>query len=259
MEFQTACKAFEKYLDEYDREDDKIRLKILHTYEVVKCAEQIATDMGLSREDVELAKIIGLLHDIGRFEQIRRYDSFQFTTMDHARYGAGLLFGKKGMIRQFLPEDSFDVIIEKAIEKHSDFALEGVEDPRTLLHARLIRDADKLDNCRVKIEESIQTLLGVTEKEAGKGLISPKVWKSCLDRRSVLLSDRVTKVDYWVSYVAQFFDVNFPETCAIILKENYLPQMVHRLTYEEKETTEKMEQLLLNCQLFLEEKLSQKQ
>ena len=36
MEFQTACKAFEKYLDEYDREDDKIRLKILHTYEVVK-------------------------------------------------------------------------------------------------------------------------------------------------------------------------------------------------------------------------------
>ena len=259
MEFQTACKAFEKYLDEYDREDDKIRLKILHTYEVVKCAEQIATDMGLSREDVELAKIIGLLHDIGRFEQIRRYDSFQFTTMDHARYGAGLLFGKKGMIRQFLPEDSFDAIIEKAIEKHSDFALEGIEDPRTLLHARLIRDADKLDNCRVKIEESIQTLLGLTEEEAGKGLISPKVWQSCLERKSILLSDRVTKVDYWVSYVAQFFDVNFPETCAIILKENYLPLMVHRLTYEEKETTEKMEQLLLNCQLFLEEKLSQKQ
>ncbi|EJX04339.1 HD domain protein, partial [gut metagenome] len=188
IEFQTACKAFENYLDGYDREDDKIRLKILHTYEVVKCAEQIATDMGLSQEDVELAKIIGLLHDIGRFEQIRRYDSFQFTTMDHARYGAGLLFGKKGMIRQFLAEDSFDPIIEKAIEKHSDFALEGIEDPRTLLHARLIRDADKLDNCRVKIEESIQTLLGVTEEEAGKGWISEKVWQSCLERKSILLS-----------------------------------------------------------------------
>ena len=48
--------------------------------------------MECSREDVELAELIGLLHDIGR-EQIRRFHSFEPGTMDHAVFGAELLFG----------------------------------------------------------------------------------------------------------------------------------------------------------------------
>ena len=70
-DFDAAKAAFEAYLDEYDRADDKIHLKIVHTYGVVDAAEDIARRMGLDEEDVQLAKVIGLLHDIGRFEQIR--------------------------------------------------------------------------------------------------------------------------------------------------------------------------------------------
>ena len=152
IDFEAAKAAFETYLDEYDRTDDKIHLKIVHTYCVVECAEEIATRMYLGQEDVQLAKIIGLLHDIGRFEQIRRFHSFEPGTMDHAVYGAELLFGPEKMIRRFVKEDTFDKLIETAIAKHSDFRLEGISDAHTLLHARLIRDADKLDNCLVKLE-----------------------------------------------------------------------------------------------------------
>lgn len=84
IDFKVAKAAFEKYLDEYDRTDDKIHLKIVHTYCVVDAAEEIATRMHLREEDVQLAKIIGLLHDIGRFEQIKRFHSFEPGTMDHA-------------------------------------------------------------------------------------------------------------------------------------------------------------------------------
>lgn len=77
IDFKVAKAAFEKYLDEYDRTDDKIHLKIVHTYCVVDAAEEIATRMHLREEDVQLAKIIGLLHDIGRFEQIKRFHSFE--------------------------------------------------------------------------------------------------------------------------------------------------------------------------------------
>ena len=76
-DFDAAKAAFEAYLDEYDREDDKIHLKIVHTYGVVDDAEAISRRMGLAEEDVQLAKVIGLLHDIGRFEQIKRFDSFE--------------------------------------------------------------------------------------------------------------------------------------------------------------------------------------
>ena len=72
IDIAHAKQEFEKYLDEYDREDEQICLKIVHTYGVVKYAGEIARKMECSGEDVELAELIGLLHDIGRFEQIRR-------------------------------------------------------------------------------------------------------------------------------------------------------------------------------------------
>lgn len=169
IDIAHAKQEFEKYLDEYDREDEQIYLKIVHTYGVVKYAGEIARKMECSDEDVELAELIGLLHDIGRFEQIRRFHSFEPGTMDHAVFGAELLFGEEKLIRRFVKDDKFDELIDAAIRKHSDFKLEGIHDARTLFHAKLIRDADKLDNCRVKLEASIEAMLGVSEEAAGEG------------------------------------------------------------------------------------------
>mgnify|MGYP003178858069 CR=1 FL=1 len=101
MDLSHAVRKFEEYLDHYDRDDDKIRLKITHTYGVVEYSRKIALRLGLPEEDVELAQIIGLLHDIGRFEQIKRFDSFEPATMDHAEFGVRILF-EEGMIRRFL-------------------------------------------------------------------------------------------------------------------------------------------------------------
>ena len=251
-DFDAAKAAFEAYLDEYDRADDKIHLKIVHTYGVVDAAEDIARRMGLGEEDVQLAKVIGLLHDIGRFEQIKRFDSFEPGTMEHAVYGAQLLFGPEKMIRRFVKDDRFDSLICTAIEKHSDFKLEGIHDARTLFHAKLIRDADKLDNCRVKLEASVEAMLGVSEKAAGEGLISPAVWESCLRRESVLSADRHVPVDYWVSYLAQYYDINFPETCEIIEEEDYITRIAGRLTYQEQDTRTKLHILTEDLNRYLE-------
>ena len=111
IDIEHAKQEFENYLDEYDRQDEQIYLKIEHTYGVVKYAGEIARRMECSREDVELAELIGLLHDIGRFEQIRRFHSFEPGTMDHAVFGAELLFGEEKMIRRFVREDLFDDLI----------------------------------------------------------------------------------------------------------------------------------------------------
>ena len=240
IDIAKAKQEFEKYLDEYDREDEQIRLKIVHTYGVVKYAGEIAGRMGISQEERDLAELIGLLHDIGRFEQIRRFHSFEPGTMDHAVYGAELLFSREHMIRRFISDDSYDDVIRVAIEKHSDFRLEGIHDENTFFYAQLIRDADKLDNCRVKLEASVEAMLGVAEKEAGEGLISPAVWESCLRRESVLSSDRKVPVDYWVSYLAQYYDINFPETCEIIEEEDYITRIAGRLAYPERDTREKI-------------------
>ena len=48
----------------------------------------------------DLAYLIALLHDIGRFEQIKRFNSFDDRNVDHATLGVQVLFDE-GMIRQF--------------------------------------------------------------------------------------------------------------------------------------------------------------
>ena len=121
---------------------------------------EICHRMHLTEEDTELARIIALLHDIGRFEQLKRFDSFEPTTMDHAAYGVQVLF-EEGMIRQFVPEDTWDDIIRhRNCTATAISALKELPIHRTLLHARLIRDADKLDNCRVKLKDDLLVIYG---------------------------------------------------------------------------------------------------
>ena len=68
--------AFASYTRKYDVSDPKIALKIAHTYRVADNCEQIAVSIGLSKEDVEFAWLSGMLHDVGRFEQVKRYNTF---------------------------------------------------------------------------------------------------------------------------------------------------------------------------------------
>lgn len=156
------------------------------------------------------------------------------------------------MIRRFIEEDRYDTLIDAAIRRHSDFKLEGIHDERTLFHAKLIRDADKLDNCRVKLMDSVEAMLGVSEEKAGKDLISPAVWESCLKRESVLSADRKVPVDYWVSYIAQYYDINFPETCEIIEEENYITRIAERISYKEQDTRDKIRLLTEDLNRYLE-------
>ena len=103
IDFKHARGVFEDYLNGYDREDEKIKLKIIHTYGVVKSAREIGHRMHLNEEDQQLAELIALLHDIGRFEQLRLYNSFSPDTMDHAAFGVQLLFeGENPMISRFI-------------------------------------------------------------------------------------------------------------------------------------------------------------
>ena len=242
MDYNRAKEVFEQYLDGYDRENDKVRLKIIHTYGVVDQSTELAKRMKLSEEDTDLARIIALLHDIGRFEQLKRFDSFLPDTMDHAAYGVHVLFDE-GMIRRFVPEDRWDDVIRTAIARHSDFVLSGIRDEQTMLHAKLIRDADKLDNCRVKLEDALETFVGAQAEVIGAQEISPKVREDALSGRSIFSADRVTLMDYWVSYVAYFYDLNFRESLDIVEENDFVRRIIRRIPYTNPATRDTMGEL----------------
>lgn len=85
--------VFAAYTDRYDSSDGKIKLKIDHTYRVADICERIAKSLSLSGKDIDLAWLLGMLHDIGRFEQLKRYGTFSDAqSIDHAHFGVELLY-----------------------------------------------------------------------------------------------------------------------------------------------------------------------
>jgi len=99
---EKALAAFQEYTDRYDSSRDMIRLKIEHSYRVCGLCQQIARSLDLPEEEVDIAWLTGLLHDVGRFEQQRVYGTFaDADSIDHAKYGARILFG---VLSQRLPD-----------------------------------------------------------------------------------------------------------------------------------------------------------
>lgn len=97
---QKVKDEFAKYTGNYDVDNDKIKLKIEHTYRVADLCDKIAKDLGLSNYDIDIAWLIGMLHDIGRFEQLRRYGTFSDAgSIDHAHYAAEILFDDEEIAR----------------------------------------------------------------------------------------------------------------------------------------------------------------
>lgn len=136
---------FKKYVSNYDLSNPKIKLKYDHSMRVMKLANRYAKKLNFSSEDVELATMIGLLHDIGRFEQVRVYNSFvDRDTVDHADLSVDELFDKN-KIKLFCDNESWYPIIKIAIKYHNKFELPDISDERTLMHVKLIKDVDKMD------------------------------------------------------------------------------------------------------------------
>ena len=109
--------------------------------------------------------------------------------------------------------------------------------------AKIIRDADKLDNCRVKLVDDFETFMDATAEETGASVISPKVREDALSEKSILSADRETPMDYWVSYLAYFYDLNFRESLDIVAEKDYVSRLIHRISYSDPRTRETMEEL----------------
>ena len=171
---EKALAAFQKYTDRYDSSRDMIRLKIEHTYRVCGLCQQIARSLDLPEEEVDIAWLTGLLHDVGRFEQQRVYGTFtDADSIDHAKYGARILFGKvweekHGLasgseeslseeiqadagisIRDFVEDASCDELLWTAVFYHSAYRIPEGLDERTAMFCHILRLSRVLRRCLI--------------------------------------------------------------------------------------------------------------
>ena len=209
----------------YDR---PIRLKEDHTAEVRNNIVLLGKGLNLGDQDLLLTETIGLLHDIGRFEQYKCYGTFvDAASEDHARLGIREMMTRSVLSMCTATEKR---LIAIAIAYHNAAVLPETRDDRALLFMRLIRDADKLDVWRVLIDyyhvrhedPSAALELGVPDDP----ICSPEIVEALYTKRSALLKDARTVSDSILLQISWVFDLNFTQSIRLVRERDYIPQLL---------------------------------
>lgn len=277
-----ALRRFQEYTDAYDTSDEKIALKIKHTYRVAGLCEQIARSEKRSEEEQALAWLLGMLHDIGRFEQLRRYDTFSDAdSVDHAQLGAEILFGNadggdraassenedsgdgaasaenaggsSGLIREFIDDASEDSLIETAVRVHSAYRVPEGLDKRTELFCHMLRDADKIDILRVNIETPLEDIYNTTKETLYHAEISDAVMRSFYEHHATLRSIKRTPVDHIAGHISLIYELVFPESFRIVQEQGCWERLI-AFPSENHKTVRQLLELRTEMEKFLAEK-----
>lgn len=248
---KNVINAFAEYVRNYDPSDEKIKLKINHTYRVAGLCQRIAESLGLSEPDVDIAWLLGMLHDIGRFEQIRRFGTFNdVQSVDHAEFGADLLF-KEGLIRKFAEgyyeecelarsgnEEAEQMIknnehhnkdtglLEMAIRQHNKYRVKEDLTERQRMFCDILRDADKVDIFKVNADIPMEIIYDVTTEELKNGVITKEVLESFYKKETVLKSVRRSAVDHIVGHISLLFELVYKESYRQAKEQGYVYKLL---------------------------------
>ena len=217
-----AQKAFADYAAHYNTADAKVKLKIDHTYRVAALCARIAQSLALPPEDVDLAWLSGILHDVGRFEQLRRYNTFiDAQSVSHAALSVAVLFDE-GRIRDYLDDAGADALLRTAVEWHSAFRLPEALDDRTRLFCQILRDADKIDILRVNVETPMEEIYNVSTAALRRSPVTPAVLDAFYAHHCVLHSLKQYPADNAVGHASLVFELCYPESLRIVDEQGWL-------------------------------------
>lgn len=243
IDLLKAKKVFKEYVKDYDIENPKIALKVAHIERVSEIAKNTAESLNLSKEDVELAELIGLLHDIGRFEQIKKYNTFvDSKSENHAKLGVDILF-KQGLIRKFIEDDKYDKIIELAIINHNKDKKDIDKDvsKEELLHIKLIRDSDKTDILYTLVVGNEKAIWETDDMSLEK--ITDEIYNEFMEKNSITYKNRKTSADLLVGHFTYAFDFNFDYGLKIIYDNNYYEKLYNRFNFKDEITKERFKNI----------------
>lgn len=278
-------KAFAEYTAAYNADDPKIKLKIDHTYRVAALCERIAKAAGMCAYDVELAWLSGMLHDVGRFEQIKRYNTFSDAdSVDHAKFGADLLF-KDGLISTFLNgmvkctgykpgalEDRYDSdgvflyerlnksdmeMLELAIRCHNMYRIPQGLNRREQAFCNVLRDADKVDIFKVNIDTPLEEIYNTTTEELMKSDITDEVLEAFDEEHCILKAIRRTPADTVIGHVSLAYELVYDESVRITVEQGYLAKLMH-FHSDNEETNRKMAMVREKMDSYVKKRIGRK-
>lgn len=249
IDLLNAKKEFKKYICNYDLANSEIERKVGHSYRVAEISGEIARILNLTDEEIELATLIGLLHDIGRFEQQTRYGTYNdMCSIDHGKLGVEIL-EKKDYLRNYIKDDKYDNIIKTSIYNHNKYEIEEGLDEKNLIFCKIIRDSDKLDILYEAIEIFWKKKVRITDN------ITKKVLEDFKNGKQILNQDKVTQLDGAISIISFIFDIYYKESFKMIKEKNYINKIVNKFEIEDDDVKKQFEEVRRIANNYVEDKI----
>lgn len=213
------CRWFAGYAKSFYSDDTVIQPMIVqkeeHSFIVAGHSRDLALSLGLAADEVRLAEAVGLCHDTGRFRQATIYRTFRDReSIDHGRLGVDELTAE-GIPARLAPRDWETLAF--AVRWHNAVSIPAHDDPRHILFAKLIRDTDKLDICRV-----------LPPAPPADGC-SPGLTADFLAGRLLFYEDMKTADDRKLVMLSWLFDIHFPWTVREIVRRGYIERLLAAL------------------------------
>ena len=227
-----------QYMKSFYSDDAEVQQGILiketHTGYVTSNCIELAKYLNLSKHDSELAEIIGLFHDVGRFRQYSIYKTFNDAdSEDHADLGLKVI-DELDFFQKLSAEDND--IVHFAIKNHNKKLIEETDDERKILFAKIIRDADKLDIYRVlepflaqeNADKMPRFIKGKERPDISPDFVENFVAGNQADYRKIRTNgDRKIVRLMWV------YDINFTWTMKKIVQRGYIDKIISALPIDD--------------------------
>lgn len=239
IDLEKAKKEFLNYTSNYDQNDPAIQRKIEHSLRTMEVSKEIAENLKMTKEEIELATLIGLLHDIGRFEQRRRFGTYiDKLSIDHGDMGAYIL-EKDNYIRKYIETDKYDKIIFEAIKNHNKYTIDTNLSKEENHFAEIIKDADKLDIFYLIVEK-----FHGNKEEIENSEISEEYMQQLRENVCIYRKTDQTALDEYALITSFIFDMYFRFSVQTVRRENYINRFFLNLKFKKEKTKEQVKELL---------------
>lgn len=253
INIENASVEFEKYASLFDANKGRIKLKLDHIKRVATMSKKIAQNLNLDEEQVKLAELIGLFHDIGRFKQAELYNTFNDRiSMNHAELSVKVLFDEN-LIENFNVEEKYKKIIKLAILNHNKNKIADNLNEDEMLFAKIIRDADKLDIYYTICEYDFQSIFWYPDFNSGP--ISDIIMNDFIHNHMVNYNYIKSNSDQIPIFYAYIYDLYFDFSLKFLKDKKYLDKFTDRVydNFTNATVKQQVKQILEISNKFLNE------
>ena len=204
--------TFWNMVNKYDTSNTNILRKIIHSFSVAETCFKIACYFKLNKKERELCYLIGLFHDIGRFEQWKLYQTYNDKlSVDHGDLSAEILSNFSGETFN-ISQENFSIMLN-AIKFHTK-PYTG-KDEKVEFYNEIIKNADAFSNV-------ITTANGAQQMTVELDGVTDEILNDFKNLNPLFMYSPNTKLDRALMLTACSYNVNFRFLRQEILQNNYI-------------------------------------